>query len=54
MKQSSSAIPGSAAVPGLAAKPIVDILAGWDRVEELSRLIGWRDLRRLVPDARSA
>jgi GrpB-like predicted nucleotidyltransferase (UPF0157 family) len=30
---------GSTAVPGLAAKPIVDILAGWDRVEELPRLI---------------
>ena len=42
----------STAVPDLAAKPIVD--AGWDRVEELPRLIGWRDLRRLVPDARSA
>jgi GrpB-like predicted nucleotidyltransferase (UPF0157 family) len=30
---------GSTAVPGLSAKPIVDILAGWHHVEELSRLI---------------
>jgi GrpB-like predicted nucleotidyltransferase (UPF0157 family) len=30
---------GSTAVPGLSAKPIVDLLAGWDRVEELPRLI---------------
>jgi GrpB-like predicted nucleotidyltransferase (UPF0157 family) len=30
---------GSTAVPGLAAKPIVDILAGWHHVEELPRLI---------------
>jgi GrpB-like predicted nucleotidyltransferase (UPF0157 family) len=30
---------GSTAVPGLSAKPIIDILAGWDRVEELPRFI---------------
>ena len=30
---------GSTAVPGLSAKPIIDILAGWERVEVLPRLI---------------
>jgi GrpB-like predicted nucleotidyltransferase (UPF0157 family) len=30
---------GSTAVPGLSAKPIVDILAGWDRAEELPLVI---------------
>ena len=30
---------GSTAVSGLSAKPIIDILAGWDRVEMLPRVI---------------
>src|SRR5476649_2600080 len=30
---------GSTAIPGLSAKPIVDLLAGWDRVQDLPLLI---------------